>query len=381
MKPAIPRLASLSLAAALCSGVGLPGQEVLHYRFDGGCGAEIQNLGTAQGSGLLDSDLVGAPAAGRVAGRFGRGLAPGQGALRNQVLTGWNPGNYTGSFTLAFHASLVGTPAQAVGVPVPFGHICGTNGLSLRCSLGGGGAFRLDWGLFGGPDHIVMAQDVSNRMRSGWVHVAFVVNSVDNTASVYVDGVLDHVQALAATPGWFGTAFVVGNLTSVGHTPSPVALDEFLLATRPLGDGEVLDLATSPLAGSARFGSGCGAVLRVKSGRPALGGAVVLEIADPIGDGWLLYGGTSRCRLPAGPPLPFDLGSIDPRFGGCEGLVSLDLATSDGAGGFVAGLATVNVQVPVSPQLSGLQTHWQAVVGRTTGALRTTNGVTASLGH
>ena len=378
---ALPRLAPLSLAAALCFSGGLPGQEVLHYRFDGGCGAEIQNLGTAQGSGLLDSDLPGVPAAGRVAGRFGRGLAAGQGALRNQVLTGWDPGNYTGSFTLAFHASLVGTPAQVVGVPVPFGHICGANGLRLRCSLGGGGAFRLDWGHFGAPDHVVMAQDISNRMRSGWVHVAFVVNALDNTASVYVDGVLDHVQALAAAPGWFGSPFVEGNLTSVGHTPSPVALDEFLLATRPMDSGEVLELANSPLAATTTFGSGCGATLRVKSGRPALGETVVLEIADPSGDGWLLYGGTSRCRLPLGPPLPFDLGSIDPRFGGCEGLVSLDLAIPDGSGGFVAGLATVSVQVPVSPQLSGLLTHWQAVVGRTTGALRTTNGVTASLGH
>src|SRR5690606_5659217 len=88
------------VASIFLLGSSLTAQNVLHYKFDGGCGSEVINFASGAGNALLSTTLAGGPDAARVVGMFGQALTGSNSTVGNtRVDTGWAPFTASGDFS------------------------------------------------------------------------------------------------------------------------------------------------------------------------------------------------------------------------------------------------------------------------------------------
>ncbi|MFK7739571.1 MAG: LamG-like jellyroll fold domain-containing protein [Planctomycetota bacterium] len=377
--PAAVRVATApALLMVACGAVleqdALLAQDLVHYRFDGGCGSEA--IGFAPGSprGQIATTSAGGISGARVPGAFGTALSgstPGLDSTR--VDTGWMPDTPSGDFSIAMwlrnHA---GNPAT-----IPFGYVFGATGAQLRLYIGSSGRLQLD----GFPANTLTATDLTSRLNSGWVHVACVVDSGAFEATWYIDGVPEQPDPFGV-PVWVaGTDFTIGARDTAGAFPSPLDIDEFLWREGALLPSEVQALAAGPRAAIGSYTSGtatpCGAAgaltLDATGGEPALGNsAFALRVTPASNSLSVLVVGLDRCQIqgqssPPGPPLPLDAGALLAEFAGCQLLAEpLVLQASVGSG-------SSTTPLPIPAALTGFPTVYAQALSLDLSTLQASN--------
>ncbi|MCA8957214.1 MAG: LamG domain-containing protein [Planctomycetes bacterium] len=362
-----PRL----LAAAILSLSTLPAQDILHYKFEAGCGNEVVNYAVgAFGNGTLTTTLpsTSSPWTG---GRWGNAMAGTTTSGQTYVTTGWNLGAFTGSFSVSMWIRNNTGNASTIG----FGYLFGATGSNFRCFTGSSGKlFVSGWG---GSQNLVNANDLTTLLNAGFVHVALVVDSTKATATYYINGVADTPIALTGSVSFSGTDFSIGRYST--STPSPLDFDEFLFTRRVLTAAEVQLLAQAPQAGAGRYGTGNAGTLVPSGGRPSFGNVLFqMAISDSASQSFLLFLGSNRCTIFGNVALPIDLGKVIPQFSGVNAYTDTNLARVVGA--LNAGGATLGLPVPNLPALAGYHLYWQAYTITSSNTLRGTNAVALGLG-
>jgi hypothetical protein len=329
----------LTLLAALSAQ-----NEVLYYKFEGG-GTKALNYAAnspAPAEGPITNTLTTAPTASYNPGWFGTALTSGiavspyQG---NYVATGWSPA-VTGDYTWAMWLrNSRGSPGPSLtyvaGVPA-----------SGSFRIYGGSTTLLTVGGAGGTTYYRTIANIYSMATAGWVHVAFVVDTVAMTATYYVNGVPEAPLVLTALPNIVGPDFYIGRQTTT-NAPSIYDLDEFRFLTRAASAAEVLSWSSTNLAGESAFGTACDASLRGTNGLPQLGNfayglAVASSAPNAVG---VMTMGFSRTAAGA-MPLPVDLGTFLAGMGGCGWECSADatlLLVLDPAGAGVLGFPVLPV--------------------------------------
>jgi len=345
------------VAALLAASVWLPAQDILHYRFDEAYGTKVINYAAnspAPSQGTIISLLAGAPAASWTTGRFGAGALAGSIASPNtfnRVDTGWIPGTVTGSVSYALWLSLAYNQ-PAPGLCYLFGS---PTGGQMRAFLGTSGV--LFTGGLAFPSQATVA-NIYQLAAQGWVHVAFVADASTMTTTYYVNGVAEPSRNITVTPTWTSPVpFTVGQQL-VASPGSIFHIDEYLLTRTALTAADVLVLATSPRAGNAGYGSGCGAMtLGSSGGVPAIGNlAYQVVLASPSSAIAVLGFGSNRASFNS-IPLPFDLGT-SLGYGPCLLDSSFDLATTFAVVGPQS--AVFPLPIPADPSYLGVTFHAQA---------------------
>ncbi|MHC4513977.1 MAG: LamG-like jellyroll fold domain-containing protein [Planctomycetota bacterium] len=369
---------TIVLVVPLAFSLSLEAQDILHYKFDAGCGTEVINFADAStvGPGKMVSTLANAPASSWTTGKWRSGMAGSKKTTPtadNYVNTGWNIGNFSGSFSISMWIRNKPGNPQAIS----FGYLFGATGSSFRCFTGASGKlFVGSWG--GTPGNLVNAADLTSLLNKGYVHVALVVDTSKSTATYYINGVADTPISLTGSVAFSGTNFSVGKYRT--STASPMDFDEFLFTRRVLTVADVKRLASSQQAGAGVFGTGNVASLRPGGGRPSLGNAKFqLTVSDSNAvPPFLLFIGSNRCKLSGTHNLPMDLGTIIPAFSGVFAYTDIDLVTL--AGVLIRGTATLQVPVPNDPALSGFCVYLQAYTATAQNKLRGTNAVAITPG-
>jgi hypothetical protein len=347
-------------------------QDILHYKFDGGCGSTVVNhaLGTQVGPGTIVSALPGAPAAAWTGGQWRTALAGG-GGQANCAAAGWNVGTFTGDFSISFwirnHPGNPGT--------IGFGYLFGVSGPNFRCFTGSSGRLFLS----GFPGSLTSATNLTTQLNAGWVHCAVTIDQTNGIGTWYVNGAVD-VSGSVGAVSFTGTDFAVGARDATGSNASFLDTDEFLFTARVLSAAEVAALALDPQAGHGRYGSSCGPSLDGNGTRPFLGNAGYGLVVDgtAVGLAWIVFG-TNRCALGGAVPLPVHLGAFTPLLAGCEGHVDTDLGTLLTVIGGAP--VTIGFPPPAIPSLSGFYLVGQAVTyDAGTNTLRTSNGLGIGVG-
>ena len=347
--------ATVLTSALTCAALTVPAaaqQELLHYKFDAGCNSKVINYATsgAPSEGTVVSGIAGAPATSWKPGVWGNALVGAVQPAHNYVDTGYAPA-ITGSLTWAFWLKM--DPAA----PTPsLSYVMGAGGgSSFRVFTGGGGFFLTSsWG----GSNLNTTAHVQNMAKLAWTHLALVIDATALTGTYYINGVPEPAITITGGANIAGTSFYVG--TYSGNTTGSIFdMDEYLLVNRALTAAEILILASTPRAGDAAYGGGCGALqLGSTGGRPALGNSgYMLQLTTPNVTPFALGLGSNRCKV--GPVLlPLDLGTLLPPLSGCVLDASMDLLT---LGGVVAtGMASLRVPIPNLPQLQGLTLYLQA---------------------
>lgn len=368
-------LTSLTLAALSLS--TLSAQDILHYKFEAGCGDTVINFadGTTVGSGKFVCTLPNSPASAWTQGKWGGGMAGSDksgGTGNNYLQTGWNIGTFTGSFSISMWIrNKPGNPSA-----IAFGYLFGAIGSSFRCFTGSSGKlFVGGWG--GSPGNLVNTADLTTLLNAGWTHVALVVDDSNKVATYYINGTADAPITLTGNVSFTGTDFRVGlnNSTST----SPMDFDEFLFTRRVLTPAEVTALSTSPQAGAGPIGTGNPARL-IANGRPNLGNLLFnVTIQDTQAQSYYLYIGSNRCSLLNGPALPLDLGTLIPAFTGVNAYTDIDLFAQ--VGNLAQGQAIISLPVLNLPSASGVTAYFQAYTVTPQATLRGANGLAISPGH
>ncbi len=354
-------------------------QDVLHYRFEEGCGAEAVNhaSGSTVGPATINTTLPGGVAAARVPGQFGTGLTgtifpigPGTTWLN----TGWAPNNYSGSFTVAMW--LRNRPGNPTAIS--FGYLFGATGGNFRLFTGSSGKLFLS----GVPASVTSVANLTTQLNAGWVHAACVVDASANQATWYINGVADPAVTLSSAVNLAGTNFGVGARDSGGSSPSPLDTDEFLFTTQALSAAEIAALALAPRGGDGRFGTSCnGSVLSGNGQRPSLGNAGFgLTVTAPNQSlAWIVMG-FSRCTMLVGTvALPTSLGLFTPDLAGCTGFVDNDFGVAGPI--LLSPSGTLAFPVPNQASLQGFTFWGQSVMlDLVTGQLRSSNAIGVSVG-
>jgi hypothetical protein len=350
------RSARLLLATTLaCAALGA--QEVLHFRFEEGCGSEVIGLAPGSARGTLTAQGA-AAGSGRLTGAFGQGLSgsiPGQTSVR--VDTGWVPDAPTGDFSFAMWLrNHQGNPTT-----IPFGYLFGATGGQLRMYIGSTGRVTLD----GFPAVAVTNASLTADLNAGWTHLACVVDSGSVEATFYINGVPEQ-PAFFGAPAWIsGSNFTIGARDDSGSSPSPLDIDEFLWIDGLWNANQVQALAAAPRAGVGAFdsntGPGCGApgsLQLTAIGMPTLGNSTFALRAAPASASLVVLAvGLDRCALGGVAPLPLDIGTVFAPLAGCPLLVDpVVTIAAAGAGPLVAPL-------PIPAVLPGLPTVFAQAFG------------------
>lgn len=367
LRPLVPLCLISALAAQ---------SEVLYYKFDGG-GAKALNYAAAGGpapaEGVITNTLTTAPLDSFVAGRFGKALQGGSAVTpyqANSVATGWAP-NVTGSYTWAmwmYNSRGNAGPGltYVAGIPV-----------SGQFRIYGGSSILLTVGGAGGSTYYATTANIYAMATAGWVHVAFVVDTSNMTATYYVNGVAEVPLTLTALPSIVGADFNIGRQAT--NAPSIYDIDEFRFLTRAATAGEIAVWSTANGAGDVAFGQGCDATMVSTNGPPQLGNVnygLTATGAVP-GVGFLMIG-VSRTNV--GPlTLPFDLGLVIPPMTGCQwessGEVSLLVVLGGG------GVGTQALPIPSNPALDGLTLYAQGLFVGGPRTMMSTNPVAIGVGN
>jgi len=349
-----------------------PCQNELHYRFDGNCGLEAIQFGTAP---IGPANIVTTAPSPWGPGQFGSGLAASDRSAPNEtrVVTGWNPGALTSDFS--FSAWIRNHPGNPI--PLSFGYLWGAGGTEIRCFTGSAGNLLVSgWG----GSTLRTATDLNSALGAGWVHVALTVDQTANVATWWINGVAEPTISLTSAPTYTINEFVI-NAQSPTGTTSPLDIDDFVFALRVFSPGEVTALFTTSPAGAGPFGASCANGTLSTSSAPVVGSpGFQLSLSDPNGSlGWVLLG-SDRCDLGPGVlSLPLDLTTVNPLLAGCIGYVDTDIGTFVGT--FTGGNADIALPIPNDPNLSGFTAYAQGFVfDRTARTLRSTNALALGIG-
>lgn len=358
-------MSRLSVAATALLSPFLSAQDFLHFKFDGGCTAEVINYARGPGAfpenGVLESNAatVFAP------GRFGQALAGGNAATNvyNRVRVGWVPSAQpmTGDITLAFFAK------QRVAPGTSTNYLCGTSTTGHRLltnGIAGTGLVVRDVVASGGAPTSVDLQlpgttaDFQSLAAAGWVHIAVVVAAAAGTADWYVNG-LPVLQRTGVGAGRIDSTgeYLVGYQSTVNACNYD--LDEFLLSNRAFSPAEIAQLAQAPRPGDGRYDSDvpsqCGAgniVVGSAGGPPALGNSsYAITVSTGAPSFFVLLPGFTRCTFGGSIPLPLNGTPLLPQLSGCW--IVADAVTF--VGGTTAG-SPVALPLPLPAAVANLGT-------------------------
>jgi hypothetical protein len=312
--------------------------DVLYYKFEGGGNIAVNYAvnSPAPSSGPVINTLTTAPTASFVNGQYGQALNGGIAQTpyqANHVSTGWAP-NVTGDYTWAMWLNNQrGNPGPSLtylaGIPT-----------SGAFRIYGGSSTLLTVGNAGGSTYYRTIANVYQMATAGWVHVAFVVDTVAMTTTYYINGVAEAPVALTALPNIQGTEFNVGRQT-LTNAPSIYDIDEFRFQTRAASAAEIAFWASQHPAADSAFASGCDATLRSSNGLPQFSNFLYqFDVSAQVPNTFGLFAfGLQRAQ--SGPvALPLDLGTLLPGMSGCEWHCSADATTLmvlDGAGNGTVG--------------------------------------------
>lgn len=354
------KLATL-LAPCILLTTSLTAQNLMHYKFDERCGAEVVNFapGTTLGNAAIVTTEAGGPDAARVAGQFDQAMTgaffPG-GAPKTYLDTGWAPVSTTGSFSFAMW--LRNRPGNPASIPFCylFGATTATGAPLANFRLFTGSSGRLF--LSGFPGAATSAANLSAQLNAGWVHVACTVDGSAMQATWYVNGVADPAVSFTQPVFLAGSNFAIGaRETTSGSNPSPLDTDEFLFTESVWTPTEVLALSLAPRAGDGDYTSGtttqCGAgnvVLGSTGGAPALGNlAYSLTVTTTTPSLFLLLAGFDKCNFGGSVPLPLDGTPLLPLLSGCWILADAPVTLS---GVTTAGPTTLALPIPATVPVS-----------------------------
>jgi hypothetical protein len=313
-----PLLSAFAIAVVIAAA---PSQDVLHYKFDERCGAEVINFApSAVANGAIVTNLPGGASAARVAGQFDQALTgsafPGPSSTTHLV-TGWAPTTTTGNFSFAsWIRNRPGNPTA-----IAFGYLFGATGGNLRLFTGSSGRMFLS----GFPGGATSAADLTPLLNAGWVHIACTVDAAALQATWYINGVADPAVTFTGAVALAGTNFAVGSRSSTGSNYSPLDTDEFLWSDSVWTAAEVLALAAAPRAADGDYTSDvtvqCGGGSTVVSGvggEPFAGNlSYGLSVATATPSLFLLLVGFDRCLFNGAVPLPLDGTPLLPLLNGC----------------------------------------------------------------
>ncbi|MEO6597532.1 MAG: LamG-like jellyroll fold domain-containing protein [Planctomycetota bacterium] len=312
-------LAAVSLLLApLCA------QDLLHYKFDEHCGAEVVNFaaGSATGNATIVTTLPGGATAARTPGQFDHALTGtiyplgGGNTFRN---SGWAPNTVTGN--LSFSMWIRNRPGNPTAIG--FGYLFGASGTGANSRLFTGTSGKMF--LSGLPSSVTSVADLTTLLNSGWVHIACTVDSTALQAIWYINGVADPAVTLSAPVSISGTDFSIGSRNNAGSSLSPLDTDEFLLTQIVWTPAQVLALSLAPRAGDGDYTSGiltqCGAgnvTLGSVGGAPAAGNlAYALQVSATTPSLFLLLAGFDKCNYAGAIPLPLNGTPLLPLLNGC----------------------------------------------------------------
>lgn len=368
---------AIVIASIMLLGCSLTAQNVLHYKFDGGCGSEVINFASGAGNALLSTTLVGGPDAARVTGMFGEALTGSNATVGNtRIDTGWAPFSASGDFSYSMWLrNRPGNPT-AIG----FGYLLGATGGSFRIFTGGSGRLFLS----GVPSSATNVLDLTTLLNAGWVHAACTYDSTNLQATWYINGVAD--PAVTVLPAALtGTDFTIGARDSSGGNASPLETDEFILSDGVWSAGEIAALALQPPAADGNYTSGianqCGSgnvVLSTAGGAPSSGNlSYSIDALSTQPSLVLLLAGLSRCSFDGSIPLPLDGTPILPLLNGCWILTDAPvLITGVSAGAPAAFPFPIPATVP-----SSVSVYAQAIaLDLATGATSMSEGLAISTG-
>jgi len=364
------------LASVLASAL-LPAQDLIHYKFDGGCTNEVINYaqGSPLGSGTIEVG-TGAPAgfASRDPnGQFGQALTGGSHTspvYYNRVKTGWmNPAINGGDFTLAFWMK------ERTPIGTSLSYMWSTAG-SFRLFTGGVGGVGLYQRVIvssGGngvnatvANDLYLATDVQTLAAAGWVHIALVIDSTAQTAVWYINGAADTTITGVGGTMINGTGEVhLGNHS--GTSGWAYDIDEFIVSQRAFLPAEIFALSQAPRAGAGAYDSEilaqCGSTtLADAMGPPSLGNLGYQLTVNSSATGlYSLLIGSNRCSFAGGVfSLPLDAATLNPLAAGCFVLSDGDFGGS--GGGITGGPVTIPLPIPNDPNLMGLAAYAQVAV-------------------
>jgi hypothetical protein len=226
----------LGLAAATAT-AQLP---ILHYPFDEGApaAATTQNLGTLT---PVPSPIVGHTTTGN--GQNATSCLLGAGGTLNEVTTPYAVSLGTGSWTIGF---CINNSANPGGFQYVFSENLNTGWRIFTSGASGAGNIRMT------GDTLPTVNITGGAGDSGWVHVAFVHDTLANQIYAYKDGVLA-LTALNATPNLSS-----GNIARIGRHFSTSLLagtlvDDFRLYDHALTTSEVASWAAACQAEAPNF--------------------------------------------------------------------------------------------------------------------------------
>lgn len=299
----------------------LPAQDILHFKFDGGCGSEAINFAPGGSNGAITTTAPGGVAVARISGRYVTALGGSGSAYGNTWMdTGWAPGTSTGNYSFAMW--IRNRPQTG---SIGFGYLFGAtgSGASFRLFTGSSGKLFLSDNGYSATS----VNDLTALLNAGWVHVACVVDGNNLSATWYINGVADPAVTLSGPVAPSGTDFTIGARSTSGSSPSPLDTDEFRLTDQLWTPAEVLAMATGtrPMAADADYDLGvpaqCGAgnvTLSSGGGAPAIGNAnYTLEVSATSPSIVVLVAGFNRCQFGGVVPLPLDLTPLVAFLPGC----------------------------------------------------------------
>ncbi|MBK8095894.1 MAG: hypothetical protein IPK26_02230 [Planctomycetes bacterium] len=357
-------------------------QDTVHYKFDGRCGTMVVNHADpspAPRHGVITASASHQP---WVQGLWGGAFDGNTDIFTvSQLNTGWSLAGVGGSFSYAAWVRIPGT--TGIGLPhtllttvqpttVP-GFVSGTTTGFLE------GHLLTQWTAASGPAGLsITAANVKTLATQRWVHLAFVIDVAAGSYTAWVDGAIDHTNALgAAVPGnWSGTL-------QVGALGSGFVVDELVIANRAFSAAEVATLFAGPRAAAGAYGAGgCrGGTLTTIGGPPRVPNpGFALRIGDSNGQSGIysLSVGSNRCFV-GSIPIPFDLGLISPLVAGCISDAPNDIGALGGS--YVGGTGTAPLGIPNAANFIGYDVYCQAaLIELPSGLIRITNARAIGIG-
>lgn len=350
--------------------------EILHYKFEGG-GAKALNYALnspAPGEGPITNTLTTAPLESFVPGPFGMALQGGAATQPYQAVvvdTGWSP-NVTGDYTWAMWLNNSrGNPGPGLtyvaGIPV-----------SGSFRIYGGSSTLLTVGGAGGTTYYRTTANVYQLASAGWVHVAFVVDTVAATTTYYINGVAEAPVALTGAVNITGPTFTIGRQLPTS-APSIYDIDEFRFLTRTATPAEILGWASVNPAGLSTFGQGCDATMTAGNGLPQLGNVLFrMDVQAAAGGVGFMVLGFSRTTFGA-LALPVDLGSVFAGMTGCPWEVSNDALILTPLS--PVNTASLGFPIPPVPQYDGTEIFAQGLFIGGPRGLMSTNPMAIAIGN
>lgn len=367
------------LALASVASLSASAQDVIHYKFDGRCGDRVVNYADPSPAPREGAITVTAPHNPWAPGLWGGAFDGNTDLFTNALIdTGWPIAGVNGSFSYAAWVRLPGP--TGIGLPHTLLTATGSGFVAATATGVFEGHMLNQWTTAsGGQGLSLTAADIKALARQRWVHIAFVIDVAANRFTAYVDGQVDHSNALAgAVPGNWS-----GNLRVGPALGSSFLLEELVVATRAFTPGEVTGLFTGPRAAAGRYGAGgCGgAVLSTGGGPPRVPNAsfrLLLNDGQGLAGIYSISVASNRCRFGA-LTIPFNLGLISPQLAGCIADAPNDLGAI--GGGYSGGVAQAALPIPGAAVFIGFPVYVQAALLETpSGVIRISNATALGLG-